>query len=838
MMSQLAKTFLFVFTCAALIVAHAPAAIAQNVNDGFDPNADGPVYVFALQDDGRILVGGAFENIGGASLSCLARLNADGSVDANFNAQLTSAAGCDVRAIVVQANGQILIAGFFDHAGTTPLENIARLAADGSVDTTFASTANEEVNALAVQSDGRILLGGAFGQVNGQPSSSVARLNADGSTDTAFAIPAPAQFNDVGSILVQPDGRIVISGNLYPHPPMLSVGVLRLLPNGAIDSGFDPGVSNAGQDAYVYAMALQADGKLVLGGLFVGVNNGAYETLNLARVNADGSADPGFDNLANPVIDQAVTAIALQANGDIVIGGGFSQVRGTTRNGIARVSGVNGAVSSFNPDVAGAVSALAVQSDNKILIGGSFSSVAATARDNIARVSVGGDLDDTLDLAPNGSVAAIAAAQDGSLLIGGDFTQVGATTRNYIARILPEGKLGAGYNPNANDDVFAIAIEADGTALVGGRFTQIDNHNQAYLAHLSSGGSVDTSFVPVFDGAVSGILVETNGQILIYGVFTHINGMARSGFARLNVDGSLDVDFIANPNDYVFQLAEQSNGQILLVGAFTQIGSQSVGELARLNSDGSVDTSLAVTNDGNLNAIAAESDGNLLVTGYFTMIDGQACVDLARLNADGTFNRCFSMATDGSISTLVELSNQKILITGIFQHFDGNPYAGVVRLNANGSLDNTFEDLGLDGEVDAFAVAPDGKVVLGGTFTMAEGHARPNLLRISVPEAAQQSLTVNAKQTSVTWSRDGSGEILASPPTLSYSSDGSTYSSLGAMTHISGGWRYTGLQPAMAQNYYLRVQAPLYAPFGSQSTVQDTAEFYLSDDIFNNGFEN
>ena len=119
----------------------------------------------------------------------------------------------------------------------------------------------------------------------------------------------------------------------------------------------------------------------------------------------------------------------------------------------------------------------------------------------------------------------------------------------------------------------------------------------------------------------------------------------------------------------------------------------------------------------------------------------------------------------------------------------------------------------------------------------AGGQSRPNLLRVSVPEAAQQALSLNAKQTALTWSRDGAGEILAAPPSLSYSSDGTTFSTLGSMTHVSGGWRYTGLQPAMAQNYYLRVQAQLFAPFGSQSCVQDTAQFYLSDDIFSNGFE-
>ncbi len=469
MINPLAKLFSIVSLCAVLLATHAPVAGAQNVNDGFDPDADGPVYAFALQGDGRILLGGVFTHIGGTSQSCLARLNADGSIDASFNAQIASASGCDMRAIVAQANGQILVAGFFDHVAATPVENIARLNADGSADTSFTPTANEEVNALAVQGDGKIVLGGDFTQINGQASPQLARINTDGSSDANFAVTGVAQLDDISAIIIQPDGRIIIGGSLFNGSGVFdnSVGVLRLMQNGAIDSGFQPGVTNAGQDAYVYALALQPDGKIVLGGLFVAENNGAYHAINLARINADGSADAAFDGLANAVINQPVAAIALQANGDILIGGGFTQVQGAAHNGVARISGVTGAVSGFDPNLLGGVHALAIQSDNNILLGGGLSSVASIPRNNIARVSTAGDLDDTLDLTVDRSVAAIAAEQDGSLLVGGDFTHIGSATRNHIARILPKGKLGGGYNPNANDDVFAIAIEPDGTGLVG-----------------------------------------------------------------------------------------------------------------------------------------------------------------------------------------------------------------------------------------------------------------------------------------------------------------------------------------------------------------------------------
>jgi len=146
----------------------------------------------------------------------------------------------------------------------------------------------------------------------------------------------------------------------------------------------------------------------------------------------------------------------------------------------------------------------------------------------------------------------------------------------------------------------------------------------------------------------------------------------------------------------------------------------------------------------------------------------------------------------------------------------------------------------VDGEVSALAVARDGKIAAGGTFSSVGGQARADLARLSIPEAALQSLSVSGNQTVVTWLRSGAGQILAVPPTLLFSADGSTFAPLGTMTQISGGWQCSVAQPLADQPYYLRVRAQQAAGLsnGSQSGVQYTAEFYLNDDIFQNGFEN
>ena len=203
-----------------LIVAAASLSQAQSIADAFDPGANGIVQALAVQPDGKILVGGLFTTLGGGGTGTtirnfIGRLNADGSLDTSFDA----GANNRVYAIVVQPDGRILVAGLFTTlggggTGMSTRNFLGRLNADGNLDTTFNPGANGEIYSLALQADGKILVGGNFSMVGGGGTGEaarnrIARLNTNGSLDNSFD---PGANGIVQALAVQSDGRILVGG--------------------------------------------------------------------------------------------------------------------------------------------------------------------------------------------------------------------------------------------------------------------------------------------------------------------------------------------------------------------------------------------------------------------------------------------------------------------------------------------------------------------------------------------------------------------------------------------------------------------------------------------------
>src|ERR1700682_532602 len=273
-----------IVACSIAILCCSAVARAQSV-DGFNPGADQIPWSIAVQPDGKIIVGGGFTHLGGGTGTAtvrnhIGRLNADGTVDMSFNPGTNSI----VQTVAVQPDGKILIGGNFSAVGggdglATLRQYIARLNADGTVDMSFNPGANNVVYALVVQPDGKILVGGNFfklggGGVGTTTRNAIGRLNADGS----------------------------------------------------LDNSFDPGASKVGGVPIVYTMALQPDGKVVVGGYFQGLGGGTGSTVRnwIGRINADGTLDTPF----NPGATFTVNTSALQADGKIVLGGDFQGLGG------------------------------------------------------------------------------------------------------------------------------------------------------------------------------------------------------------------------------------------------------------------------------------------------------------------------------------------------------------------------------------------------------------------------------------------------------------------------------------------------------------------------------
>jgi uncharacterized delta-60 repeat protein/CSLREA domain-containing protein len=367
---------------------YAPGSLDTSFNPGSGVNDF--VRALALQPDGKVVIVGDFTNYNGTARGGVARLNADGSLDTSLNPGSGASASFirSIAAVALQPDGKILIGGNFNNYNGTPINGIARLNSDGSLDTSFnpGSGVNDFVRALALQPDGKVVIGGDFTNYNGTSRGGVARVNADGSLDTSFN-PGSGVDNSIRALVVRPDGKILIGGDFTIYNGTSRGRIARLNSDGSLDTSFNPGSGvGIGIGGGVRALALQLDGKLLIGGGIASYNGTSVN--GLLRVNSDGSRDASFNpGFVNQV---GVAAIALQPNGKVIAGMYTSD--GAQLTTLTRLNTGGSLDTSFNVGTGPSVGvfAAALQPGGKVVIGGSFNTYNDTPRTRIARVN--GDL--------------------------------------------------------------------------------------------------------------------------------------------------------------------------------------------------------------------------------------------------------------------------------------------------------------------------------------------------------------------------------------------------------------------------------------------------------------
>ncbi len=353
------------------------------------------------------------------------------------------------------------------------------------------------VTDIALQADGKILVAGNFVEIGGQTRFYMARLDPETGLADSFD---PKATSFVEAIAVQADGKILVGGifhGIYGIGGRARNYMARLDPTTGLADSFNP---NAGD--FVTSIAVQADGKVLAGGLFdeFAPNDGETVTRNrIARLETDGRLDRTLD--LNFVTGSLVAATAVQPDGKILIGGSFSTVLGVTRHNMARLHTDGTLDMAFHPDPNNQVNAIALQTDGKILVGGIFSSISGALRNGMARLDGTTGLLDSFDpnvtpTAPFGTVGAIEVQANKKILIGGYFTSVSGQTRNNIARLDATTGLADSFNPNANGAVSSIAVQPDGKILVGGSFTNIAGQTRTGLARLDDATGLADSFNP------------------------------------------------------------------------------------------------------------------------------------------------------------------------------------------------------------------------------------------------------------------------------------------------------------------------------------------------------
>ena len=287
-----------------------------DTSSGFNSN----VYTIATQSDGKILVGGDFGNYNGTDAKEIIRLNSDATIDSSF--VYGDGFNSDVYTIAVQSDGKILVGGKFRSYNGSEVGHIVRLNSDGSIDETFTGTFNSDVLSIVMQPDGKILAGGNFTGATGDVTAHrIVRLNSDGSVDSSFVI--GEGFNSekeggfVSSLALQSDGKVVVGGVFTSYNGNPANFFARLNSNGSLDYGAD---STSGFDGdHIQKVLIQHDGKIVVGGDFSSFNS--QFTPPLFRFNSDMTVDYGFylQDLSGSINFSTIQDITQQSDGRLLI---------------------------------------------------------------------------------------------------------------------------------------------------------------------------------------------------------------------------------------------------------------------------------------------------------------------------------------------------------------------------------------------------------------------------------------------------------------------------------------------------------------------------------------
>jgi uncharacterized delta-60 repeat protein len=329
-------------------------------------------------------------------------------------------------------------------------------------------------------------------------------------------------------------------------------------------------------------MKQQSDGKIVMAGYFTTYQGTAAN--RIIRLNTDMSIDTTFNYGTG--FNGDATALAIQPDGKILVGGNFTQYKGTSRNRIIRLETDGSIDTTFGIGTGfnATVWSIVVQPDNKILVAGEFSTYSGSSYPKIIRLNSNGSIDTTFAIQSptNNVIYGIDIQTDGKIVAVGTFTSISGNSRNRIARLTNTGLLdntfsiGTGFDA----DAFTVSCQSDGKIIVGGFFGTYSGASSSNIVRLNSGGTIDSSFSVGSGFTQSGggsfvlDITQTNGKYFVSGLFDDYDGSSVGSLARLNSDGSLDTTFNQgsgldyDPASFGNPSLVLSNGEYIVVGAF------------------------------------------------------------------------------------------------------------------------------------------------------------------------------------------------------------------------------------------------------------------------------
>ena len=716
------------------------------------------VNTVLVQPDGKVLAGGntLLTNFNGTAISHLLRINVDGSVDTSFVTNLGSIVSGsnpgEIDDIKLQPDGKILIAGDFTAINGLSRIGVARLNTDGSVDTSFinagggvAGSTIRYVNTVLLLPNGKMLIGGAFTSYLGTSCNSLARLNSDGTLDASFNCGAPAGVGtNVGilSLGVQGDGKIYVGGSFLNWLGQTTPGVVRLYPNGALDSSFYP--THNMPSPQVNCLQVMADNSILIGGFIelTGTNISRY----FAKLNNNGSLDTSYP--AGSGINGWVHAITPWPEGGYLIGGRFRDASGLTCGELCLVDGsgnvdTNFALAAWNPigqDLEH-IYAIGVAPDSKIVLGGWFYNYPDHTQLNgvdyggVARLIGGytagagkvqfvatnitvGESDGTVTVGVTrfGGVSGAAtvhyATANGTATTTADYTNTSGT----LSWAANEGGVKTFTVPIKNDavaeslEIFSITLSTPTGAALGTPST--------------------TTVTIIDDDSAPGIVTQPQNATVFLSFPATFTVLPAAGLQPTFQWRSNGVAIANATNGFLLFTNVQTNFAasytVVLSNTFGAITS-SVATLTVLTPAGLPNpVFFSTTNGFNADVYGlAPTPAGFVASGLFSQFGGVSIhAGVAQINLDGTYDNAFNSGNAGisAASAAYALSpypDGRLLIGGTFTSYAGTNRSRVARLNGNGSLDTSYSNSAPSSSfIFAVAASPDGSAYVGDTSSV------------------------------------------------------------------------------------------------------------------------
>ncbi len=612
----------------------------------------------------------------------------------------------------------------------------------GELDSSFnVGLSGSGANALLLQPDGKVIIAGTFTYYHNVFRQRIARLNDDASLDPSFdAGNLAGSGNGVIAAYLYPDGRILVAGGFY------SAGrnrIARLNSNGTLDPSFDPG---AGPNSDIQCLAMQPDGKIVIGGIFSSVAGQPHA--RLARLNSDGSLDTNFVASA----DNDVHALVLQPDGKILVAGWFSHLNGASPAYLARLNADGTWDASFATSVTMPVECLGLQPDGRILIGGSFNFSGGSP---LARVMPNGSWDLGFSATLGHWVHVVQLQEDGRILIGGSFTTVNGTSRPYMARLYSDGSTDLSFSSAPDNVVNHIAIQPDGRFIIAGGFGTVGGTNEAGLARLQGDDRTQTPTLQ-FNGMTFKSYQSDAGVTIPVFRSGNLTATLSVQYATADLEAQAGTDYLSTAGTLLFGPGEVAksftvpllnDGEVEGFERFAAFLTNAVGGTLGSITNGTVTvlgvnaavqivTPDIVTNElaGTLKLTLTRLLTNLTCSVQCQAINGTALAGVNYSNLTQTVTFAAGQATTSVSVTLLD-DDQPGPDTSFTVQLSNPVHA---NLGARSNLTITIQDndapnhpaFGFNGIVNAVTPSADGGILLGGNFSSINGTPRNRLGKV------------------------------------------------------------------------------------------------------------